>query len=113
MSEIKLYYFNPNTYSTQWFVAAHSREEAITAVEAHIRAEVAAERFYDDDKDDFGPNNSEDFRDADQKREERLQDQLRYLAYYVRATPWPHSPRDPAPCIEEHPIGKVIETAIS
>jgi hypothetical protein len=34
---MNLYYFQPNTYGTEWLVMAESREEAIAAVKAYVR----------------------------------------------------------------------------
>lgn len=107
----KLYYFNPNSYSTEYLVAAYSREEAIAAVKTHICTEVANEHFEDDEPAEM--NHPECAQTADQKREERLREKLWCLIQYVTATPWPHSPKRPAPCIEEHPIGHVVQTEIS
>lgn len=110
--EPKLYYFNPNTYGQEWFVAAYSRDEAIEAVKAHIRAENAAEMFSDDHVDPSDVNDPSYVpQTAQQNREERLKEQLKVLDYYVNETKreWDTHPR----CIEEHPIGKVIQTEIS
>lgn len=38
---MKLYHFNPNTYAETYTVMAESREAAIEAVRAHIRAQGA------------------------------------------------------------------------
>jgi len=40
---MNLYYFNPNTYGTEWFVMAETREEAIEAVKAHVRKDRMAD----------------------------------------------------------------------
>lgn len=95
--EAKLYYFNPNSYSTEWFVAAYSREEAIEAVKRYIRTEgyAASIRIWD----------------SPIERQAGIEEELLDLERYINEvkTHWD----DKAPCIEEHPIGKVIQTEIS
>lgn len=107
---VKLYYFNPNAYSQQWFVAAHSREEAIAAVQAHIRADIGARDYWDDE-----PREADDNRrpamTAEQQRAGDLAEALSNLDDYINETARPYE-RVPA-CIEEHPIGHVIESEIS
>jgi len=109
---VKLYYFNPNTYGQEWFVAAHSREEAIAAVKAHVIAQNA-EKHFNDDVVEPGEVNDPRWlpRTAEQKRAEDLQDDLETLDLYISGIKrdWDRKPR----CIEEHPIGKVIQTEIS
>lgn len=107
----KLYYFNPNSYGVEYFVAAYSRGEAIAAVESSIRTEVEAEQFEDDNPAEY--DNPDYAKTADEKREQRFNDRMDRLNHYVTATRWPWVIRGPAPCIEEHPIGHVVQTEIS
>jgi len=90
---VKLYYFNPNDYGEQYFVAACSREDAIKSVKRYIREELPK------------------YAESDGDRQYRITNALAALDDYINETrnEWD----DRVPCIEEHPIGHVIQTEIS
>ncbi len=106
-----LFHFNPNTYGQQWFVMAESRDAAIEAVRAHIRAEVAAMTFWDNGPDDWPADDPRHCQTAEQKRAEQLDDEMRRLDAYVNETPW--LARNRPPCIEAVGAGQVIAAEIS
>jgi hypothetical protein len=95
--EPKLYYFNPNTYGNEWFVVAYSREKAIAAVKQHVCVNGFAANF--------GSNESAE------ERQREIEEEVADIDRYVNAIKddWDEKP----PCIEEHPIGSVIQSEIA
>ena len=82
---MKLYYFNPHTYATQWFVMANSKEEAIIYVQRWIDElpnDTWNSSFYQEELDRFKSG----YRGAYERR-----------GY----------------TIEEHPAGSVIQSEIA
>lgn len=93
----KLYHFNPNTYDTVYFVAAYSRDEAIEHVREWIRTKGNAATA-------FGYDSEED-------RARDIAAELLELDDYINEVK--HQWDDHAHCIEEYPIGHVVQTEIS
>lgn len=105
--EMRLYHFNPNTYGQQWFVMAASREDAIEAVRASIRADVAKDTWYTDTPEDEWPaGDPRNGKTAEQKRAEALTERLAKLETYVNEVGNDHQTH--APCIEVFGPGQVV-----
>lgn len=109
---MNLYHFNPNTYSATYSVMAESREAAIEAVRAHIRADVAAMTCFWDNAPDEWPDKSDprNGQTGEQKRAEWLEDQMKQLDRYINGTPWLYA--NSAPAIEVYGPGQVVRGEI-